>query len=131
MIAFDTNYLVQHIVQDDPTQCRAVAATLEREAGQDIPVRILDLVLMETVWVMESAYAFDRKALAHVVEKLLDDSAFSFDDPDRLRLVLQRFKDGKADFSDYLIHSVAESAGLNLATFDKRLRKELVGTSLG
>jgi predicted nucleic-acid-binding protein len=38
---------------------------------------------------------------------------------------LQRFKDGKADFSDYLIQSVAESAGLNLATFDKRLRKAL------
>lgn len=27
--------------------------------------------------------------------------------------------------SDYLIHSVAESEGLKLETFDKKLRKEL------
>lgn len=125
MIAFDTNHLVRHIVQDDPTQCRAVVAILEREAGQDNPVRILDLVLMETAWVLESVYSFDRKAVAHVMGELLEDSAFSFDDPDRLRLVLKRFKAGKADFSDYLILSVAESEGLKLETFDKRLRKEL------
>jgi predicted nucleic-acid-binding protein len=125
MIAFDTNYLVRHIVQDDSTQCRAVASMLEREAGQDNPVRILNLVLMETAWVLESVYQFDRKALAHVVEELLEDSAFSFDDPDRLQLVLKRFKAGKADFSDYLIHSVADSEGLKLESFDKRLRKEL------
>jgi predicted nucleic-acid-binding protein len=125
MIAFDTNHLVRHIVQDDPAQCRAVAAMLEREAGRDNPVRILDLVLMETAWVLESVYELDQKSLAHVMEELLEDSAFSFDDPDRLRLVLKRFKAGKAGFSDYLIHSVANSEGLKLETFDKRLRKEL------
>ncbi|MCC5842372.1 MAG: type II toxin-antitoxin system VapC family toxin [Opitutales bacterium] len=125
MIAFDTNHLVRHIVQDNPAQCRTVAAMLEREAGHDNPVRIHDLVLMETAWVLESVYGFDRKALGHVLEELLEDSAFGFDDSDRLRLVLKRFRIGKADFSDYLIHSVAESEGLKLETFDKRLRKEL------
>ena len=125
MIAFDTNHLVRHIVQDNPAQCRAAAAILERESGQDNPVRLHDLVLMETAWVLESVYGFDRKALAHVVEELLEDAAFSFDDSERLRRVLKRFKAGKADFSDYLIHSVAESEGLKLETFDKKLRKEL------
>lgn len=125
MISLDTNHLVRHVVQDDPVQCRAVAAILEREGGQDNLVRIHDLVLMETAWVLESVYKFDRKAVAHVMGELLEDSVFSFDDPSRLRRVLQRFKAGKADFSDYLIHSVAESEGRKLETFDKRLRKEL------
>lgn len=125
MIAFDTNHLVRHIVQDDPAQCRAVTAILDREAGADRPVRIHDLVLMETSWVLASVYAFDGGALAHVVEELLEDSAFRFDDAIRLRQVLKRFKAGKADFSDYLIHSVAATEGLKLETFDKRLRREL------
>ena len=125
MIAFDTNHLVRHIMQDDPVQCRAVAILLDREAGEGRPVRIHDLVLLETIWVLESAYSFDRSALAHVVEEILEDSAFSFDDPIRLRQLLKRFKAGKADFSDYLIHSVAAAEGLELATFDKRLRREL------
>lgn len=125
MIAFDTNHLVRHIIDDDPVQCHTVAEILKGEAARERSVRILDLVLMETSWVLESVYEFDRKALAHVFEELLEDSVFSFDDPDRLRSVLERFRVGKADFSDYLIHSVAKSEGLSLQTFDKKLRKEI------
>ena len=78
---------------------------------------------VKRVWVLESVYGFDREALAHVVVQILEDEAFRFDDSDRLRRVLKRFKAGKADFSDYLIHSVAESEGLILETFDQKLRK--------
>lgn len=125
MIAFDTNHLVRHIVQDDPDQCRLVTSKLDREVGRGNRVRLHDLVLMETAWVLESVFSFDRKALGHIFEELLEDSAFCFDDSERLRLVIKRFNSGKADFSDYLIHSVAESEGLTLETFDKRLQKEL------
>jgi len=124
MIAFDTNHLVRHIVQDDPAQCRIVAALLNRETEVDRTVMILDLVLLETSWVLESVYGFDRKALAHVVTELMDDSAFCFESPDKLRRVVQRYRSGKADLGDYLIHAAAESEGLSLETFDKRLRKE-------
>lgn len=125
MIAFDTNHLVRHIVQDDPAQCRAVAAILDRETRQNRAIRIHDLVLLETVWVLGSVYSFDRAAVAHVLGELLEDSVFVFDDSKRLRRVLQNFRNGKADFSDYLIHSVAAAEGLKLETFDKQLRKEL------
>ncbi len=81
MIAFDTNHLVRHIVQDDPDQCRTVARLIDEEAAENRAVRILDLVLLETSWVLESIYGFDRAAWAEVLGELLDDSAFSFDDP--------------------------------------------------
>jgi predicted nucleic-acid-binding protein len=125
MIAFDTNHLVRHVVLDDPAECRAVAAILDRETRQNRAIRLHDLVLLETVWVLESVYSFDRAALAHVLEELLEDSVFVFDDSKRLRRVLHNFRNGKADFSDYLIHSVAAAEGLKLETFDKKLRKEL------
>lgn len=125
MIAFDTNHLVGHIVQNDPTQCRAVVAILGRETRQSRAIRLHDPVLLETVLVLESVCSFDRAALAHVLEELLEDSVFVFDDSKRLRRVLQNFRNGKADFSDYLIHSVAAAEGLKLEIFDKRLRKEL------
>jgi predicted nucleic-acid-binding protein len=38
---------------------------------------------------------------------------------------LQRFKQGNADFSDYLIGAVAQQSGCNITvTFDKKLRGE-------
>lgn len=125
MIAFDTNYLVRHIVQDDDEQCGIVASELANEINEERTIRILDLVLMETSWVLETVYKFDRKAWAQVLEELLDDSAFSFDDPGRLRAIIKLYRKGKADFADYLIAGTARSEALDLRTFDKKLLKEI------
>lgn len=123
MIAFDTNYLVRHIVQDDEEQCAIVASVLERETQEDRSIRIFDLVLLETSWVLQAVYGLDREAWTEIVEELLDDSAFSFDDPTRLRAVIKTYREGNADFSDYLILGTARSETLELKTFDKKLLK--------
>ena len=125
MIAFDTNYLVRHIVQDDARQCRTVATTLKNEVESDSPILILDMVLMETCWVLENVYEFDRDALGEVLESLLEDSAFCFENSQRLRSVLKQFCNGKADFADYMISSKAHAEGFELKSFDKQLLKEL------
>lgn len=125
MIAFDTNHLVRHIVQDDLEQSKAVMAMIRREAAEDRPIRLFDLVLLETAWVLQSVYGFERAAWAQVLEELLDDSAFNFDDAVRLRAVLKKYRTGKADFADYLIIAYAEAEGLDFKTFDKKLLKEI------
>ena len=125
MIAFDTNYLVRHIVQDDEEQCAIVASELTNEIKKERSIRIFDLVLMETSWVLETVYGFDRVAWAQVLEELLDDSAFSFDDPGRLRKTIKMYRQGGAGFADYLIAETAWSKALVLRTFDKTLLEEM------
>ena len=125
MIAFDTNYLVRHIVQDDPVQCRTVAEVIADETASNNTIHLLDLVLLETVWVLESIYGFDREALVHVLSALVEDAAFSFDNPAVIQRSLRRFNVGKADFADHFIAASAQSRELTLKTFDKRLRKDL------
>ncbi len=125
MIAFDTNYLVRHIVQDDEEQCAIVATELANEIKKERSIRIFDLVLMETSWVLETVYGFDRVAWAQVLEELLDDSAFSFDDPGRLRKTIKMYRQGRAGFADYLIAETAWSKALELRTFDKTLLEEM------
>ena len=125
MIAFDTNYLVRHIVQDDKEQCDIVASELANEIREERSIRILDLVLLETSWVLQALYGFDRDAWAQILEQLLEDSAFSFDDPVRLRAIIKLYRKGRAEFADYLIVGTARSEALELRTFDKKLLKEL------
>jgi len=125
VIAFDTNYLVRHIVQDDEAQCKIVASTLEEETMGERSIRILDHVLLETAWVLQEVYNFDRAALADVFEELSEDAAFSFDDPTQLRSAINLFRKGRADLADYLILTAARAEGLEPKTFDKQLRKEL------
>jgi predicted nucleic-acid-binding protein len=125
MLAFDTNHLVRFLVQDDEAQCAVVAAIIEKESRKNAPILLLDFVLLETNWVLESAYRVSRDGWAEIVENLLNDPIFSFEDSDRLRLVLQHFRKGKADFSDYMIWAKAKSEGCELKTFDKKLLRDI------
>lgn len=125
MIAFDTNHLLRHVLDDDPKQCKRVRSLIDavNEANQQIC--LLDLVIMETCWVLQSVMGFDRDGWSHVLEQLLLDPAFRFDDAGRLWKALDRYRAGKADFDDYLILGQAEAMGATLETFDKKLKKEL------
>lgn len=122
MIAFDTNHLLRHILQDDVKQCKAVAAILEGESSEGRPILIIDLVIMETCWVLTQVYDFDKEAWCHILIALLSDAGFVFEDAAKLRCALERYSRGKANFNDYLILTHAESCDAKLETFDKKLK---------
>jgi len=125
MIALDTNHLLRHVLQDDPKQCQKVSTLLQEQAEAGVPLLILDLVVMETCWVLMKVYGLDASEWAHVLESLLSDSAFTFEDSSKLRHALNLYQSGKADFNDYLILATAQSQGATLETFDKKLRQSM------
>lgn len=125
MIAFDTNHLLRHLLQDEPKQCQKVSELLQEQSEAGHPVLILDLVIMETCWVLTKVYDFDEPGWIHVLESLLSDTAFAFEDASKLRHALDLYQSGKADFNDYLILVTAQSRGATLETFDKKLRRSL------
>lgn len=80
---------------------------------------------MEACWVLQSSMGFDREGWSHVLDTLLQDPIFSYDDSSRLWKTLGRYCNDKADFDDYLILGHSESIGAKLQTFDKKLKKEI------
>ena len=125
MIAFDTNHLLRHVLQDDPKQCAQVASLIGSAEAADQKIHLLDLVLMEACWVLQSSMGFDREGWSHILYNLLQDPIFNYDDSSRLWRTLERYRNGKADFDDYLILGHSESIGAKLQTFDKKLKKEI------
>lgn len=125
MIAFDTNHLLRHVLDDDPKQSGRVRSLIDSAQKGNRPILLFDLVIMETCWVLQSVMGFGRDDWCHVLEQLLHDPAFRFDDATRLWKALDRYRTGQADFDDYLILGHAESLGAKLETFDKKLKKEL------
>ena len=123
-LAFDTNYLLRHIMQDDAAQAVVVTKALRRESDANRAVLIPELVLAETVWTLASYYRLKREEIAEVVAALANDSAFEFENPARVSSALKRFKKGKAHFPDYLITESAKEQGAKLASFDKALGAE-------
>ena len=118
MIAFDTNYLLRHLLQDDMVQSAHVDHLIQEqvEAGQS--VLILDLVIMETCWVLMKVYKMHKEAWCEILGSLLSDPVFEFENTSRLRQALNLFENGKADFTDYMILANAQSHGATLETFD-------------
>ncbi|MEW6756033.1 MAG: type II toxin-antitoxin system VapC family toxin [Candidatus Latescibacterota bacterium] len=103
MTGIDTNVLVRYLTQDDPDQAARVNALMSETEARDERLFANDVVLCELVWVLESAYQFDKADIAGAVDRLLATRQLEFEDKDLLRLALDDYRASSADFSDCLI----------------------------
>jgi predicted nucleic-acid-binding protein len=122
MIGLDTNILVRYLTRDDEQQWQQAVTIIQ----QNQPCFVTHIVLCELVWVLRGAnYGFRKDEIINVLEAMLHSAAFEFENRSTIDQVLQRYKQGKADFSDYLIGAVSRQAGCTeTASFDSKLKGE-------
>ena len=121
MIATDTNVLVRILV-DDPGQPDQVASA-RRLASREKQLFIAQIVIIELVWVLQSAYKFDKQEIIAVLEHLLHNQAFILQSEARFHQALALYKANNCDFSDCIIAVESTHAGHTLFTFDKKLAR--------
>jgi predicted nucleic-acid-binding protein len=121
MHAVDTNVLVRALVGDDPGQSPLAVAFIRAHG----PVWVSHVVLVETIWVLDSAYDQGKPRLVEALARILDNKEIALEDPAIVRKALELFRSGKKlDFSDCMILEIARRAGhVPLATFDQALGK--------
>jgi predicted nucleic-acid-binding protein len=125
MVAVDTNVLVRFIVDDDPAQCKRAKALIQRCIRDSNRIFISDVVVCETVWVLERAYRLSKDEVARVLGELLSSIETAFEEPENFQKALELYESKKGDFADYLILSKASEAGCSaLYTFDEKLLEE-------
>ena len=119
MLAVDTNVLVRLIVRDDPKQVSAAEEFILKGAW------VSHLVLIETLWVLDSVYERTANQVAMAVEMLLNHKDLTIQDSDVVAITLEEFRGRPAlGFSDCLVLEVARKAGhLPLGTFDREFAK--------
>ena len=123
MIGLDTNILVRYLTQDDSNQSRKAAREIERGVSGGHMFYIADIVMCELVWVLESAYGYDRQEIAPVLENILRTKQFRFEDKDLLWKSLADYRNIKGDFADHLIGRAGQKAGCReTLTFDAALK---------
>ncbi len=117
MRAVDTNVLVRLLARDDEEQAAAAEAFVAPGAW------VSHVVLVETLWVLESVYEVDVPARAKAVEMLLNHRELIVQDPDVVERALGHFrKRPSLGFSDCLVLESARKAGHGpLGTFDRDL----------
>nr|VFJ68858.1 MAG: Predicted nucleic-acid-binding protein, contains PIN domain [Candidatus Kentron sp. FW] len=122
MESFATNVVVRLLVDDDSVQSPR-AVELWRQAIRRGGV-FLSKVLVETVWVLKTAYRFDREAIVKVLDAMMRTGGVSVEQEEQISAALQAYACGAADFSDYLILTTArEHRALPVHSFDRRFAK--------
>jgi len=124
MIALDTNVIVRFLVRDDEKQAQTVYARFQRaEAARErffVPL----LVVLETLWVLESAYDLSRGQILASFDDLRRMPILEFEEDQVVQCFLSSARQSTADLPDLLIACSAQASGCDSGiTFDKKASK--------
>lgn len=120
MIAIDTNVLVRLLVGDEPAQARRARRLVEKSE-----VFVCTSVLLETEWVLRSAYRFDADAISAAFRGFLGLPNVVPESPAALAQALDGY-DAGLDFADAL-HLASAHAASAFCTFDRHLLRAARG----
>lgn len=124
MIGLDTNVLVRHLVQDEPSQSRKATHVITKQCTRDDPGFVNRVVLCELVWVLESAYGYPKDTIVAVLEKLLQTTQLKIEDPQTAWTAFRMYQTGKADFADCLLGATNRLRGCDeTVSFDQAVGK--------
>ena len=102
MLAIDTNVVVRYLTSDHPKQAARAEALVERQ-----DVFVATTVLLETEWVLRSAYGFEPRQVADVLERFVGLPTVRLESAKAVSKALGWARDG-LDFADALHLAAAE-----------------------
>ena len=124
MIAVDTNVIVRFLTRDDEKQAEAARRRLKLAEKSRERLLVPLLVVLETIWVLESAYDKTRSEILDAFHDMRQMPVFEFEADDVVERLLADGEKHKADLADILIARSAEAFGCEKGiTFDKAAAK--------
>ena len=116
----DTNVIVRHLTGDPPNQARQATALLA--AAEEL--LLADLILAETIYVLESFYEVPRGRVAELMRAVLAFPPVTVVDETLLLRAIEVYEVHKLDFAEAYLVACAEVSGVGaVASFDRTLRR--------
>ncbi len=119
MTAFvDTNILVRHLTGDPPAMAKRATAFLASQPE----LYLADLIVAETVYVLESFCKAPRDQVAAAMRSLIAMRSMITVDPALLLRAVEVYQVDRLDYAEAYLVACAESAGVGtIASFDKAI----------
>ncbi len=117
MSAFlDTNIIVRHLTGDPPAMAKRATSFLAAEPD----LLLADLVVAETVYVLESFYEAPRNQVAEAIRSMLAFDSIVCVDPALLLRAVEVYETDRLDFAEAYLVACAESTEVGrIASFDQ------------
>jgi predicted nucleic-acid-binding protein len=117
----DTNLLVRFLTNDDPAKADRVDGLLRKAAGGTVRLVTADIVIAELVWVLESFYHLDRKAIREKVEAILATPGLEVVNGKLVQKAIVYYAEFNTDFIDGYIVALMEKMKIGgIYSFDKK-----------
>jgi predicted nucleic-acid-binding protein len=121
MKALDTNVLVRFLVRDDKRQAETIYRVFKKAESDREVFFVPLLVVLETIWVLESVYKIPRQEILDSVNELILMPILKFETQPAILNFISSARETKMDLSDLLIAHSAKFSGCEcVLTFDKR-----------
>ena len=116
----DTNIILRYLMGDVPAQTAKASALMERlESGAE-RAELLESVIAEIVWTMESFYGVPRSEIAEKLAAILRFRGIQAARKGALVNALARYSTTSADYVDCLLAAKAAQRKLIVYTFDAK-----------
>jgi predicted nucleic-acid-binding protein len=116
----DTSVLVRHFTHDDPALGRRASQYLARASGPELI--LTDVVLAETVVVLERYYRQPRSSISEAVRSLIAAPQIAISDSAVASRAADLYEGGNP-FADAYAVAVAEREGRGVASFDRKITR--------
>jgi len=114
----DTNVLIRHLTGDPVEMATRATSYLRTETE----LLVTDLVVAETVYVLESFYETPREQVAVALRSLIALASVETVDSALLLRALEVYEIDRIDFAEAYLVASAESTGVNgIASFDRSI----------
>jgi predicted nucleic-acid-binding protein len=114
----DTNVLVRHLTGDPPAMAKRATALL----GETSEMFLADLIVAETIYVLESFYEAPREQIATTIRSLLGVDSISVVDRNVLLRAVEVYEADRLDFAEAYLVACAESTGIGrVISFDRSI----------
>jgi len=119
MTAFiDTTIIIRHLTGDPPAMAERATAFLASQPE----LYLTDLILAETVYVLESYYKAPRDQIANAMRSLIAMRSIVTIDPALLLRAIEVYDVDGLDFAEAYLVACAESTGVGtIASFDRAI----------
>ena len=111
MKALDTNVLVRFLVRDDERQAETIYRIFKQAESDKEVFFVPLLVVLETVWVLESVYKIPRQEILYSINELILMPILEFETQSAILNFVSSARETKMDLSDLLIAHSARFSG--------------------
>ena len=124
MNAVDTNILMRFLMNDDAPQSQIVYALFKRTEKRGDMLFVPVVVVLEMIWVLESAYSISRQEIIASINDLLSMPILAFEIQPAVQKFVISARKNNLDLSDLLLAQAAAHSHCNkVYTFDKKASK--------